>query len=157
MWVTLYWMVASIIAPAWTAWMGYFVPRRLRARYFGKRNRIIGFVSFITTLIAGYTLDIFDKNMIYGFIIIFLVAFIGRFISAFYLSKKYEFDEKEKDSIVEYLYSFKNLITDKNKSFYYIIFNSYISFSIMFFGPLFSIYILRTMEMSVLIYTINMI
>ena len=156
-WVSLYWMVASIIGPAWTAWMGYFVPRRLRARYFGKRNRIIGFVSFITTLIAGYTLDIFDKNMIYGFIIIFLVAFIGRFISAFYLSKKYEFDEKEKGSILEYLYSFKNLITDKNKSFYYIIFNSYISFSIMFFGPLFSIYILRTMGMSVLIYTINMI
>jgi len=156
-WVSLYWMVASIIGPAWTAWMGYFVPRRLRARYFGKRNRIIGFVSFITTLIAGYILDIFDKNMLYGFIIIFIIAFIGRFISSFYLSKKYEFEEKEKGNILEYLYSFKNLISDKNQSFYYIIFNSYISFSIMFFGPLFSIYILRTMEMSVMIYTINMI
>ena len=117
----------------------------------------MGFVSFISTLIAGLILDIFDKDMMYGFVIIFFIAFLGRAISAFYLNKKYEFDEKEKGNLFEYLYSFKNLISDKNKSFYYIVFNSYISFSIMFFGPLFSIYILREMELGVLIYTINMI
>ena len=155
-WVSFYCSIAAIIEPAWTAWMGFFVPRRLRARYFGKRNRIIGFVSFISTLIAGLILDIFDKDMMYGFVIIFFFAFLGRAISAFYLNKKYEFDEKEKNNLFEYLYSFKNLISDKNKSFYYIVFNSYISFSIMFFGPLFAIYILRTMELSVIIYTINM-
>tara|TARA_Y100001970_G_scaffold25188_1_gene30093 strand:+ start:525 stop:1766 length:1242 start_codon:yes stop_codon:yes gene_type:complete len=155
-WMSIYWSIASIIGPAWTAWMGYFVPRRLRARYFGKRNRIIGFVSFISTLIAGYILDIFDKNMIYGFLIIFVIAFFGRLISAFYLNRKHDFDEKEKVNLFEYLQSFKDLIHNKNKSFYYILFNSYISFSIMFFGPLFSIYILRTMELGVIIYTINM-
>ena len=40
-WACLYFSIDAIIGPAWTAWMGYFVPRRLRARYFGKRNRII--------------------------------------------------------------------------------------------------------------------
>jgi len=136
--------------------MGYFVPRRIRARYFGKRNRIIGFVSFIATLIAGYILDIFDQNMTYGFGIIFIAAFLGRTFSAFYLNKKFNFEEKESKNLIEYIYSFKNLINEQNKSFYYILFNSYISFSIMFFGPLFSIYMLRTMELSVFIYTINM-
>jgi MFS family permease len=156
LWTCLYFSIASVIGPAWTAWMGYFVPTRLRARYFGKRNRIIGFASFISTFIAGYILDIFESNMINGFIIIFTIAFLGRLISAFYLNKKYDFDDNENINLLKYLYSFKNMVADKNKSFYYIIFNSYISFSIMFFGPLFSIYILREMELGVIIYTINM-
>ena len=155
-WSCIYWTIGTVIQPAWTAWMGYFVPRRIRARYFGKRNRIIGFVSFIATLIAGYILDIFDQNMTYGFGIIFIAAFLGRIFSAFYLNKKFNFEEKESKNLIEYIYSFKNLINEQNKSFYYILFNSYISFSIMFFGPLFSIYMLRTMELSVFIYTINM-
>ena len=155
-WSCIYWIISTAIQPAWTAWMGYFVPRRIRARYFGKRNRIIGFVSFIATLIAGYILDFFNENMTYGFAIIFIVAFIGRTFSAFYLNKKFNFEGKETQNLFEYIYFFKNLISEKNKSFYYILFNSYISFSIMFFGPLFSIYILRTMELGVFIYTINM-
>jgi len=156
LWTCLYFSIASVIGPAWTAWMGYFVPTRLRARYFGKRNRVIGFVSFVSTFIAGYILDIFENNMINGFIIIFTIAFLGRLISAFYLNKKYDFDGNENINLLTYLYSFKNMVANKNKSFYYIIFNSYISFSIMFFGPLFSIYILREMELGVIIYTINM-
>ena len=155
-WSCIYWTIGTIIQPAWTAWMGYFVPRRIRARYFGKRNRIIGFISFLATLIAGYILDIFSENLIFGFAIIFIAAFIGRALSAFYLNKKFNFEEKETQNIIEYISSFKNLIKNKNKSFYYIVFNSYISFSIMFFGPLFSIYMLRTMELGVLVYTINM-
>ena len=156
LWTCLYCSIASVIGPAWTAWMGYFVPNRLRARYFGKRNRIIGFISFISTFIAGYILDIFENNMIIGFVIIFAIAFLGRLVSAYFLNKKYDFDGNENINLLEYLNSFKNLIADKNKSFYYIFFNSYISFSIMFFGPLFSIYILREMNLGVIVYTINM-
>ena len=155
-WSCFYWTIGTIIQPAWTAWMGYFVPRRIRARYFGKRNRIIGFISFLATFVAGYILDIFNENMIFGFSIIFIAAFIGRTISAFYLNKKFNFEERETKNLIEYIYTFKNLVNQQNKSFYYIMFSSYINFSIMFFGPLFSIYILRTMELSVFIYTINM-
>ena len=155
-WACLYFSIASVIGPAWTAWMGYFVPNRLRSRYFGKRNRIIGFISFISTFIAGYILDIFENNMINGFFIIFTIAFVGRLISAFYLNRKYNFDGEENIDLLDYLYSFKGLILNKNRSFYYILFNSYISFSIMFFGPLFSIYILREMNLGMIIYTTNM-
>ena len=155
-WSCFYWTIGTIIQPAWTAWMGYFVPRRIRARYFGKRNRIIGFISFLATFVAGYILDIFNENMIFGFSIIFIAAFVGRTFSAFYLNKKFNFEGRETKNLIEYIYSFKNLVNEQNKSFYYIMFSSYINFSIMFFGPLFSIYILRTMELSVLIYTINM-
>ncbi len=35
-WTCLYFSIASVIGPAWTAWMGYFVPNRLRARYLEK-------------------------------------------------------------------------------------------------------------------------
>ena len=97
--------------------MGYFVPRRIRARYFGKRNRIIGFISFLATFVAGYILDIFDENMIFGFSIIFMAAFIGRTISAFYLNKKFNYEGKQTKNIIEYVYSFKNLLHEQNKSF----------------------------------------
>ena len=152
-WSCLYFSIASVIGPAWTAWMGYFVPDRLRARYFGKRNRIIGFVTFISTFIAGYILNIFDNNMTNGFVIIFTIAFLGRLISAFYLNKKYDFEEKETNNLYQYIAEF-NKKTNHKKVFYYIFFISYLSFSMMFFGPLFSIYMLRTMDFSILIFTI---
>ena len=133
--------------------MGYFVPNRLRARYFGRRNRIIGFTTFIATFIAGYILEIFDENMISGFTIIFTIAFFGRLLSAFYLNKKYDFKQKETHNLYEYIKNFKNK-ANSNHAFYYIVFISYISFSMMFFGPLFSIYMLRTMGFSIFIYTI---
>ena len=153
-WTCIYFSIASVIGPAWTAWMGYFVPNRLRARYFGKRNRIIGSITFTSTLIAGYILDIFESsNMINGFIIIFSIAFIGRLISAYYLNKKYDFNEKENSNLYKYINELKSKKNYKN-IFYYILFVSYLSFSMMFFGPLFSIYMLRTMGFTILIYTI---
>lgn len=152
-WTCIYFSLASVIAPAWTAWMGYFVPNRLRARYFGKRNKIIGFTTFVATFLAGYILDLFDDNMILGFSIIFSFAFLGRLLSAFYLNKKYDFNRKETNNLYQYIKSIRN---QKNvrQIYYYIKFISYISFSMMFFGPLFSIYMLRTMEFSIFIYTI---
>ena len=154
-WACLYFSIDAIIGPAWTAWMGYFVPRRLRARYFGKRNRIIGFVSFISTFIAGFILNLFNDNIIYGFAIIFLAASFGRFFSALYLNKKYYFRDNEESNLFQYINSFKKIL-NKKRATNYIIFNAYINFSIMFFGPLFSIYILRSMELNMIVYTINM-
>ncbi len=85
-------LVSGMLAnPAWASWMGDLVRKKSRGAYFGKRNRIIGFTSFMSLYIAGLILDAFSKiDTFAGFSILFIIAFIGRLISLRYMSLKYE-------------------------------------------------------------------
>ncbi len=50
-------LATNFATPAWVAWMTDLVPRRLRGRYFGKRNRIVALVTMAVSLLAGVILD----------------------------------------------------------------------------------------------------
>lgn len=81
----------SIFAPAWSSWMKDLVDEKTRGSYFGKRNRIVGFASLSSMVVAGYLLDVFKKiNAYSGFLLIFSIAMISRFISAFLLKQQHE-------------------------------------------------------------------
>ncbi len=51
----------SIFAPAWSSWMKDLVDEKNLGSYFGKRNRIVGFASLSSMLIAGFILDLAKK------------------------------------------------------------------------------------------------
>jgi MFS family permease len=90
--VCIYWILGSIIAPAWNSWMGDLVDEKKRGDYFGGRNRISGFASFISLLVGGYLLQrfTFGQTQYYGFLIIFGLALLSRVISFVFLTQKYE-------------------------------------------------------------------
>lgn len=89
--VVFYFICGAMILPAWTSWMGDLVPERYRGRYFGRRNRIAGFVSFVAVFGAGAVLDRLSLfSPFAGFAVLFSVAFVGRFISSMLLWKQYE-------------------------------------------------------------------
>jgi MFS family permease len=50
-------IAANIASPAWLAWMSDLVPPRVRGRYFGFRNRVVGIVTMAASLFAGFLLD----------------------------------------------------------------------------------------------------
>ena len=87
-WSVAYYAISSIIGPAWISWMGYLVPLRIRANYHANRNRIIHFIIFISILLGGLILKIFEDNMILGFSIMFAIGSFGRIMSSYYLNKK---------------------------------------------------------------------
>ena len=151
-WSILYFSVSSIIGPAWISWMGYLVPLRIRSNYHANRNRIIHFNIFISILIGGIILRIYDQNMIFAFTLMFSIGAFGRIMSSYYLSKKNTIHATTSTLKINY----RKLFSDERK-ITFITYNTFIHFSVMFLGPLFSIYILRTMELSYFILTLCMV
>lgn len=97
---TLVVLFGSFFGPAWSSWMKDIVSNN-QGKYFGRRNKICGFIALVSMMIAGFILDYFKKTkLIYGFMIIFGIAFLFRAISSFLFLKKYEPEIKyEKNTI----------------------------------------------------------
>jgi MFS family permease len=53
---TLYWAAAISAGPAWNTWIGTFIPRRVRAHYFGFRWRVCNMGTVTGLAIAGLIL-----------------------------------------------------------------------------------------------------
>ena len=88
LWSVIYYATACAMGPVWISWIGYLVPRSIRSNYHANRNRIINSLIFISILIGGAILEIFESNMVLAFSIMFGVASVGRMLSAYYLNKK---------------------------------------------------------------------
>ncbi len=151
LWSVVYYATACAMGPAWISWIGYLVPKSIRSNYHANRNRIINTLIFISILIGGAILEIFESNMVLAFSIMFSVASIGRMLSAYYLNKKDDAGNTDDGDA----YSYENILRSKTKLLF-ITYNTSIHFSVMFLGPLFTIYILRTMELGYFVLTLSM-
>lgn len=87
---TLLVLFGAFLVPAWNSWMKDIVTEKA-GKYFGNRNRVVGFIALISMLAGGFILDYFKSTKIFlGFVVLFTLAFLARVVSAFLLSKKYE-------------------------------------------------------------------
>ena len=145
-WMIIYFIVSFLINPVWISWIGYIVPRQIRGTYHGIRNRNINSFVLIAILLGGYILDLLDKNLMYGFFILFTISFVGRFLSSYFLEKKDDYIIDSDSSQTSYMKFLNNKL-----SRHFIIFKFMINFSIMFLGSLFAIYILRSLNMNNLV------
>ncbi len=154
--VSLYFVFGMIASPAWNSWIGDLVNGSERGSYFGRRNTIAGFVSFITLLIAGYVLQHFTgetKTQYTGFAIIFILALLFRIISFSYLARKYEPNYIiPKDDGVGFV-SFIRSALSKNYGTY-IVYLCIMNFSIYLAAPFFAAYMLYDLKLSYVEYTV---
>ena len=74
-WFIVYFAIL-FIGPAWTSWMGYLVPKRIRGTTYGSRNRIINAFVLIAILLGGFILKKYDNDLVNGFLILFTIAFV---------------------------------------------------------------------------------
>jgi MFS family permease len=87
----LFFIFGMLCAPAWSSLIGDLVPENQRGRYFGKRNRSIGLVSFVAMVAAGVILDALVPEFGAGaYAVLFGVAFVGRMVSVYFLAKHYD-------------------------------------------------------------------
>jgi MFS family permease len=146
-------IAGALASPAWTSWMQDLVENN-RGEYFSKRNRMNGFVLLISMLTAGLILDSFEgKNLFFGFVIIFGIASIGRFVSFYFLKKQYEpkavKDEKAYFSFFKFIKKMPS-----NNFGRFVIFVSLTSFAVAIASPFFSVYMLKDLNLSYLAFTI---
>lgn len=147
--VAIYFAFGHLLVPIWSSLIGDLVPAEIRGRYFGYRNRISGFAS-IGALVAGGFLLNFANNWelsYYAFIALFLVAFIARGASAYYLSR---YEDPEILDLPENRFSFYQFIRRSRHSNFahFVFFTAAMNFSVFFAGPYFALYMLRAIELS---------
>ena len=87
----VYMLFAGIMTPPWFSMMGDIVPDNFRGRYFAKRNLITQSVAITNVILLSFLLDWFNfQNIVFfGFILIFIIGFFTRLISAFLFTKHY--------------------------------------------------------------------
>ena len=142
LWFIIYFIIDSLISPVWTSWMGYLVPKSRRGKYHGNRNQIINTFVLISILLGGFILRIYENQLLFAFLLLFTISFFGRFLSSFFLNKKDDILKIDKENNNSFIFFIKN-----SKTFGFLIFKSAIHFAVMFLGPLFTIYILRTLNL----------
>lgn len=152
---SLFIILSGIGSPAWFSWMGDIIDDKYRGRWFSKRNLLTGFVSVLLTIFASLFLDYFKKNnwIMFGFMLLFLLAFISRILSWKTFKKQYEPKIKLKKG---YYFSFWDFLikAPKNNFGEFAIFSALLSFACAISSPLIVIYLLRNLEFSYLTYMI---
>jgi len=140
--------------PAWASLMGDLVPAQERGKYFGFRNKIVLATFLLASLSAGFFLNIFTKEtLVYGFITLFLIAMLFRFISLYYLNKMYEpklkIDKKRDFTFFDFL---KNAY--KNNFGRFSLYLALLLLATSIAGPFFTVFMLRDLKFSYLQYAI---
>jgi MFS family permease len=144
----------SVANPVWGSMMADLVPVQIRGRFFGRRNRITGFVSGVFAYAAGGILQLLTGNTNLAFTIIFAGAMASRLVSFYFLSQMYEpfspaTEKRGHDGILKVA---RGLFSTNIGRF--IIFCALINFAAAVSAPFFSPYMLRDLQFSYIVYTI---
>ena len=149
---TLMIIAGATAGPVWNSWMKDIV-RENQGEYYGKRSRIAGFVGILSMILAGIILNYFGKDNFMGFLIILLIAGIGRLCSGYLFTKQYEPEFKlEQGYYFSPIDFFKKIHSNNFGRF--VILVSLISFATAIASPFFAVYMLKDLNFSYIEFTI---
>jgi MFS family permease len=143
---TLLIVFGAFAGPAWSSWMKDLITKN-KGTYFGRRSMIAGLLALIFMFIAGFILDYFRGTRIFvAFVILFSLAFLGRFISAALFLKQYEPKLKLNEG---YYFSFRQFLKKLpfNNFGRFTIFMGLINFSTAIASPFFAVYLLEDLRL----------
>ncbi|MFH0870311.1 MAG: MFS transporter [archaeon] len=157
--MTLIAMFGAFGGPLWRGMMGDLVSEHERGGFFSKRNKIIAVVCFLATFVAGFILQHYAiTNVFKGFVILFVVAFIARSFSAFFIFLMYEKKSyganrfiKKNDSLT--LTKFLRGLT-KSDFGIFVLFICIFRISVSVASPFFAVYELKFLGFSYLQFTL---
>ena len=151
----IYIIIGNTAGPAWFSWMGDLVDKEYRGRWFSKRNLITGFISITLALLASFFLTYFTNKdwTMFGFMILFSLAFIFRIISWRVFKKQYEPKIKLKKG---YYFSFWSFLKKAPQTNFgkFSIFRAVFAFACSISSPLIVVYLLRKLEFTYTTYMI---
>lgn len=139
---TLSLLIGALATPLWNSWMKEIIPSKIIGSYFGFRNSVVGGVSLIFFLIFGFSLKLFEIELAFIFLGIFLTASLSRFIAAIIFTK---ITEKKNNVFFEKEQNFLEFAKElKNSNFgTFVLYGSLMSFSIALTGPFVSYHLLN--------------
>lgn len=148
----LFRIAGNLIGTAWGSLISEQLPAHLRGNYLGWRSRVAGIAGVLGLACAGFLLDLSRSFYLgFGFFILFLSIAGCRFLSAmlFRHMTDLEFHEK-KESHFTFLMFLKRFRESNFVKF--VLYAASITFATQLASPYFSVYMLRDLKMSYLLY-----
>jgi len=139
--------------------LGDIIDDDKRGEFFGKRNRIVNLMGFISTFLAGLLLTFFKQfdngtahYVFFGFGILFFLAFVFRAIASYYKSKIYDLPYAPKKDNITFFNFMKNMTHNNYGIFVLYVF----MFKLVAFisAPFFALYLLRDLGISYMYFTL---
>lgn len=152
--LVLYHGANSLSAPQWTSIMRDLVSERRRGRYFGHRTRLTTIATFASLAVCGVLLHELDTTgrTYFGFVLIFLIAFVARAISVYHLTFLHEppVHGAVPDMHIEHWWRSLRSTGAIGFSTYVALMNAAVGLS----SPFFTVYMLRDLQLSYLEFTV---
>jgi MFS family permease len=145
--VCLYFLLNYLPNPAWTSWMRDLLGERDRGAYFGRRNAIANLAGLAATVLAGLFLQVFAGQPLYGFLLLFNLAFLGSAGSALFLSLQHDPGQRGAEQSRLGLAAFLRELPRSNYG-RFVVFNFLLYFGTFLSSPFVVPYMLRELELS---------
>ncbi|RJQ18185.1 MFS transporter [Candidatus Woesearchaeota archaeon] len=159
--ITLEAVIGGFQGPIFNSVLGDLIPEHKRGEFFGKRNRIVNVMNFISTFGAGLILAYFKKldaaqsaahYVFFGFAILFFLAFISRFIASFFKARYYDPPFTPARQSHSFFTFIKNMQQDNYGIFVTFVFFFRVASAIT--APFFVLYLLREMKFTYFQFTL---
>lgn len=142
------------LVPVWNSLIGDLVAPDIRGRFFGNRNRLTGMSSFVSVLLAGAILNLFERagQLQLGFPIIFAAALCAKMVSVYWLSR---YEDPAFELAPDQVFTFRQFLRRSPHSNFakFVFFVSAINLGVAFSAPYFALYMLRDLRFSYLEFT----
>lgn len=148
----LYHSFINLIQPHWRAWMGSIVPERRRGAFFAARTRLTMGASLSVFFVGGGILTLTDSMQMawLGFSLLFSLAAMGRFVSAWLLLQMHDPDPrvpKTSGVFIQTLSNFRGAWKDKTFR-HYSLFVAGMQCMVAISAPFFAVYMLEELHFS---------
>ena len=151
--LVLYHSANNLAAPQWTSIMRDLVSERRRGRYFAHRTRLMTITTFVSLVACGLILHELDTagRTYFGFVLIFLIAFVARTISVYHLTFLHEAPQTTTTPDMHIEHWWRSLLSTGAIGFsvYVALMNAAVGIS----SPFFTVYMLRDLKLSYLEFT----
>lgn len=152
--VILFTSFGALAGAPWRSIMADLVGENSRGKYFGWRNKTLGFIIVASTIIAGIILYQIKKiNPFYGFTILFGCAFLWRTISWYFMNQMYEPPLNNNKNNYFTLFQFIRRFKESNFA-KFVVFVSLMHFAVNISSPFSSVLMLKDLHFNYLLYTL---
>jgi MFS family permease len=145
-------LCGGLAGPAWGSLMSDYIPSSKRGRYFGWRNRTIGAVALGSVIASGLILNSF-REVSYGagFVIIFFLAALARYASAYYI-KQMDEPPHRRDPASDFTFLMFVARFRESNFLKFVVFSASLTFATYLSAPFFAVFMLRDLQLSYLTY-----
>ena len=150
--LVLFALCGGLAGPAWGSLMSDYIPMSKRGRYFGWRNRILGLASVASMIVAGLLLyGVGEPPPISGFLLIFLMAALARFVSAAYIAQMGEVSRR-RDPADDFTFLMFLARFRESNFVKFVAYVATLTFASYLASPFFAVFMLRDLRFSYLTY-----